>query len=96
MGLLEFCKQFVFLKGKLLSFEGRDYLPDVYSSTDRNLVLRCSRQVEKSTQLANCRRRSARPPRDAQPLRASADDHYRHAKADRQPSGECVSEIHGV
>ena len=53
MGLLEFCQQFVYLKGQLLSFAERDYLPDIYAATDRNLVLRCSRQVEKSTLLAN-------------------------------------------
>ena len=53
MSLLEFCEQFVYLKGQLLSFKGRGYLKDIYPATDRNLVLRCSRQVEKTTTLAN-------------------------------------------
>jgi len=53
MGLLEFCTRFVYLRGKPLSFVGRDYLAGVYASTNRNLVLRCSRQVEKTTLLAN-------------------------------------------
>jgi hypothetical protein len=53
MGLRKFCEQFVVLKGKPISFAGRGYLDGVYSATGRNLILRCSRQVEKSTLLCN-------------------------------------------
>lgn len=49
---LHFCRRFVFLDRRLISFGGRPYLPAVYES-NRNLVLRCSRQVEKSTFLVN-------------------------------------------
>jgi len=54
MGKLEFCERFVHLGKELISFRDRPYLPAVYRSTKRNLVLRCSRQTEKSTFLANC------------------------------------------
>ena len=50
---LQFCTDFIHLRGQLISFDGRPYLPAIYAVTDRNLVLRCSRQVEKSTFLAN-------------------------------------------
>jgi len=53
MSKLEFCKRFVYLNRKLIKFPGRPYLPAVYASAGRNLVLRCSRQTEKSTFLAN-------------------------------------------
>ncbi len=50
---LDFCERLVYLQGKLIRFDGRPYLPAIYGVTDRNLVLRCSRQVEKSTFLVN-------------------------------------------
>jgi hypothetical protein len=53
MGKLKFCEDFVFLDRDLISFEGRPYLPAIYGVTARNLVLRCSRQTEKSTFLVN-------------------------------------------
>jgi Phage terminase large subunit (GpA) len=50
---LNFCEKLVFLnKRQLISFDRRPYLPAIYAA-NRNLVLRCSRQVEKSTFLAN-------------------------------------------
>ena len=53
MAMLEFCKDFVYLKGRPISFAGRDYLRDVYDVHGRNLVMRCSRQVEKTTMIVN-------------------------------------------
>lgn len=53
MDKLDFCRRFVFLDGQLIGFEGRPYLPDIYAADRRNLVLRCSRQTEKSTFLVN-------------------------------------------
>lgn len=53
MGKLSFCKQFVYLERAPISFDGRPYLPAIYSADDRYLVLRCSRQTEKSTFLVN-------------------------------------------
>ena len=53
MNKLEFCARFVYLDGAPIRFTGRDYLRAIYASTARTLVLRCSRQVEKSTFLAN-------------------------------------------
>jgi len=53
MGKLRFCESFLFLKRELISFAGRPYLPTIYACTGRNLVLRCSRQTEKSTFLVN-------------------------------------------
>lgn len=53
MEFMDFCRTFIWRAGSPISFPGRDYLPQVYASTDGNLVLRCSRQVEKSTLLAN-------------------------------------------
>ena len=52
MSRFEFCERFVFLGRKQISFRDRPYLPAIYASK-RNLVLRCSRQTEKSTFLAN-------------------------------------------
>ena len=49
----KFCRDFVYLRGQPIRFGGREYLRQIYNVTDRNLVLRCSRQVEKSTFLAN-------------------------------------------
>ena len=53
MGKLEFCQKLVCLDGKLISFADRPYLPAIYASQARKLVLRCSRQTEKSTFLVN-------------------------------------------
>nr|MBC8867949.1 phage terminase large subunit family protein [Planctomycetota bacterium] len=53
MGKLKFCENFVYLQRQPICFDGRPYLPEIYAATDRNLVLRCSRQTEKSTFLVN-------------------------------------------
>ncbi len=53
MNKLEFCESFIYLKKKLISFAGRPYLREPYSSQVRRLVIRASRQVEKSTFLVN-------------------------------------------
>lgn len=53
MNKFDFCQRFVHLDRKLISFDDRPYLPAIYASNLRNLVLRCSRQTEKSTFLAN-------------------------------------------
>jgi hypothetical protein len=50
---LDFCRHFVNLNGEPISFAGRPYLPAVYAVNAGNLVIRASRQVEKSTFLAN-------------------------------------------
>ncbi|MBW3596973.1 MAG: phage terminase large subunit family protein [Planctomycetes bacterium] len=52
MGKLRFCQRCVYLDRRPISFAGRPYLPAIYAA-DRNLVLRCSRQTEKSTFLVN-------------------------------------------
>ena len=53
MNKLNFCKSFIYLGKGLISFDRRPYLPAIYRSTADNLVLRCSRQTEKSTFLGN-------------------------------------------
>lgn len=53
MGLRDFCEKFVYLRKAPISFAGRGYLDGVYGATNRNLIMRCSRQVEKSTMLCN-------------------------------------------
>lgn len=53
MDKLAFCERFVFLDRTRISFEGRPFLPEIYGARGRNLVLRCSRQTEKSTFLVN-------------------------------------------
>jgi hypothetical protein len=50
---LSFCRRFVHLDRRPISFAGRPYLPAIYAADDRYLVLRCSRQTEKSTFLVN-------------------------------------------
>ena len=50
---LEFCQRFVHLQGEPIRFDRRPYLDAIYAVADRNLVLRCARQVEKSTFLVN-------------------------------------------
>ena len=46
---MNFARRLVYLNKKLIDFSGRPYLPAIYASTARNIVLRASRQVEKST-----------------------------------------------
>lgn len=53
MAKIDFCERLVRLERKPISFAGRPYLPAVYASNARNLVVRASRQVEKSTFLVN-------------------------------------------
>lgn len=53
MGFRDFCTTHVFLRGKPISFDGRAYLDAIYGSQARHTVLRTSRQVEKTTLLAN-------------------------------------------
>jgi hypothetical protein len=53
VGLRNFCEKYVYLRNKPISFADRAYLDGVYSAIDRNLIMRCSRQVEKSTMLCN-------------------------------------------
>src|ERR1035438_5567039 len=53
MGKLEFCEKFIWLKNKPISFVGRSYLREPYASQANKLVIRASRQVEKSTFLVN-------------------------------------------
>ena len=53
MGKLAFCQNFVYLQRRPIRFEGRPYLPQIYTESETNLVLRCSRQTEKSTFLVN-------------------------------------------
>jgi len=50
---LKFCELFIHLDGRPIRFDDRPYLPQIYASTARRLVVRASRQVEKSTFLAN-------------------------------------------
>jgi hypothetical protein len=53
MSPLEFCESFIRLANKPFSFGDRPYLPAIYAAGQGNLVLRCSRQTEKSTFLVN-------------------------------------------
>lgn len=53
MDRFEFCQNFVYRKGRPIDFAGRDYLRAIYNSPAQRLVLRASRQVEKTTFLAN-------------------------------------------
>ncbi|MCA9087232.1 MAG: phage terminase large subunit family protein [Planctomycetaceae bacterium] len=53
MGRLDWCDAFVHLRGRSIDFSGRPYLPSIYASSARRIVLRCSRQVEKTTFLCN-------------------------------------------
>ena len=49
----DFCQAAICLQGQPIRFEDRPYLPAIYEACDRNVVLRASRQVEKSTYLVN-------------------------------------------
>lgn len=53
MNPLEWCESFLHLRGRPISFDERPYLPAIYSSQARRIVLRCSRQVEKTTFICN-------------------------------------------
>jgi len=53
MGLRAFTERAVRLRGQPFSLGGRPYLEEVYRATAGNLVLRASRQVEKSTMICN-------------------------------------------
>ncbi len=53
MNRFEWCESFVNLKGRQLSFGGRAYLRMIYNSNARRVVMRCSRQVEKTTFICN-------------------------------------------
>lgn len=53
MGKLSFCEQCIYLDRKPITFAERPYLPAIYEVTEKNLVLKCSRQTEKSTCLVN-------------------------------------------
>ena len=53
MSKLNFSRSCVHLHRQLIDFRNRPYLPAIYAARTRNLVLRCSRQTEKSTFLAN-------------------------------------------
>jgi Phage terminase large subunit (GpA) len=53
MPKLDFCGHYVYLNGQRISFAGRDYLGPIYNSAAQRLVVRASRQVEKSTFLVN-------------------------------------------
>jgi hypothetical protein len=53
MDPLEWCESFVHLNGSRISFADRPYLRAVYNSRARRVVMRCSRQVEKTTLICN-------------------------------------------
>src|SRR5262245_55753152 len=50
---LRFCETTLVLDREPISFAGRPYLPAIYAVDRGNMVIRASRQVEKSTFLAN-------------------------------------------
>jgi len=50
---LRFSTERLFLNGRSFEAPDRPYLPPIYAAACGNLVLRCGRQVEKSTLLAN-------------------------------------------
>jgi hypothetical protein len=49
----EWCRSFIYLRGRPINFDGRPYLRAIYNTTARRVVLRCSRQVEKTTFITN-------------------------------------------
>jgi hypothetical protein len=53
IGKHKFCRRYVNLNRQPISFEGRPYLREIYNVQRGNLVICASRQVEKSTFLAN-------------------------------------------
>jgi hypothetical protein len=50
---LEFAASYIHLQGTRISFQDRPYLDAIYNSSGRNLVIRASRQTEKSTFIVN-------------------------------------------
>ena len=50
---LEFCRHFIYLQGAPISFCSRPYLETPYGARSNRIVLRASRQVEKSTFVVN-------------------------------------------
>ena len=50
---MDFRRDFIYLNGSRITFPDRPYLEQIYASRARRIVLRTSRQVEKSTFLAN-------------------------------------------
>ena len=61
MNKLAFCKNFVYLNGKPITFDERPYLPEIYDVADRNLVIR--RCHGKSRNPLFWQTRSSSPPR---------------------------------
>ena len=53
MTRFDFARNYIYLKKTPISFTGREYLRDVYNCPAKRLVIRASRQVEKSTFLTN-------------------------------------------
>lgn len=53
MTRFDFARNFIFLKKSPISFAGREYLKAVYNCSAQRMVVRASRQVEKSTFLVN-------------------------------------------
>ena len=49
----DFVHNLIHLEGKKFDFTGRDYLRPIYDRNDRQILLKTSRQVEKTTFLAN-------------------------------------------
>lgn len=49
----DFVRNLIYLDGKKFSFAGRDYLRPIYDRDDKQVMLKTSRQVEKTTFLAN-------------------------------------------
>jgi len=49
----DFVRTLIHLDGKNFNFEGREYLAPVYNRSDKRILLKTARQVEKSTFLAN-------------------------------------------
>ncbi len=53
MGLRTFSERTIRLRARPFTMDARPYLPAVYAATHQNVVIRGSRQIEKSTYLAN-------------------------------------------
>jgi phage terminase large subunit GpA-like protein len=49
MEKIEVASRLMYLRGRRMSFAGRPYLNDIYASQARRVVIRASRQVEKTT-----------------------------------------------
>ena len=53
MNKFAWCEHFAYLRGQRIAFTDREYLRAVYNSPRRRVVMRCSRQVEKTTFICN-------------------------------------------